>query len=205
MADSDFPVYPDSFTELPKGYGSKDLLYNGPSETVVLRVIPTSPAAPCAALFRRPARGKTYRRLTTLPSDVSAESHVTAAGVPVVVFSAMRYRKFSPEPAPSWLPPKHRREQKPGWAADWEGLYRVDLGSSEVKAIATPGDLWLPLQFSDAWVSSLLGLSPDGRMLTAVLGLTPKKQSSNRWYYVCQVDLHSRLVQVVSRLHRVFY
>ena len=180
---------------IPEGYGFAQLLFNPPTGILVAEVYGTSKVFLPRRLFWRHKDGEGYKPLGTPETYCSQESAVTAINQPLLFFNSTRFTQESAHPSGNWA------------SGNWDGLYSVDLETFTIVRCASRETLPLPPPYTDCWITDLLCLSEDGKLLYLTIGMCEMSGATrqNAAYYLAQLDLTEKSLQTISRLRAAFF
>ncbi len=185
--------YPPEWQQagIPAGYGFSQLLYNPPTGIQIVELCHgTSERFHPNRLFVRLKGAERYEQLGTPEENCSQESAVTSPGQPILFFNSNRLMI--------------RGDRVSG---DWDGLYSVDLEKLTIVRCASKETLILPAPYSDCWVTNLLSLSADGKLLYLTIGMCEITGSTRQEiaYYLAQFDVGNGNLETISRLGATFF
>jgi hypothetical protein len=172
---------------IPDGYGFAQLLFNPPTGILIAEMCHGTAALFLPnRLFWRHKDEEGYKPLGTPEEDCSQESAVTALNKPLLFFNSSKMVREG----------RHAR-------GNWDGLYSVDLETMNIARFASRETLPAPAPYTDGWVTDLLSLSEDGRMLYLKIG-TCEAGRQDFAYFLAQWDVTTRNLQTISRLRGAF-
>ena len=140
---------------IPEGYASPQLVFNPPSETMILQVQSrTITNWRPTRLYMKHKDAARYTQIGTPDETTSYESPVTSLRQPLLGFNVMTWRTF-----------------ESGIGGDWKELRVVDLRTGIVQYSVKHGELILPEGFKQGSIRDLLAMSDDGGQIhvTALL------------------------------------
>jgi hypothetical protein len=180
-----FPNWQD--LGIPKGYASPRLLYNQPSQTLILEVKPQwDGRAPSTLILLRSVQEDRYSELTGISPDLTCENVVTAERAPVAYFNGSNLKPHGET-----------------WAGDWAGLYHINLETRETKLVIAPGQLPVPESGTQRpWIAQLHTVSSDGKLITVTVGV-PKGYEMH--YKVSTIDLETMKIEHIVDLLCSFF
>jgi hypothetical protein len=168
---------------LPSGYTSHKLLYNNAAEMLILELRASSAFLLPTRLFTRRKGNEAYEQIGNPAEDVSYESPVTCAGLPIVVFNSLKRTKTG---------------------GDWEGVYSFNLNTRELVVCVSREKLQLSEAHGRLWIPELISLSEDARTLYVNIGVEKIVSGSGIvHYYLAKVDLSDQQVTLMSRLQDI--
>jgi hypothetical protein len=175
------------------------LLYNRPSDTLVVLMARTAP--PAHRLYFRRLPGKAYSSVGVGHELESQEDAHSCDSAPLLIFNEMRFRE--PVPPPAHVKAVLRGKQPPPveWAADWLGIRRFNLETGEDLRVLDEGSLRVPPPYTSGWVSQILSVSADGSGAVCVVGLTPGGEVT---YFVYELSFSDGLGRQIAELPQVF-
>ena len=181
------------WTELgiPEGYAYPQLLFNPPSQTLILQVRgQSSKVFRPTRLYIKHKDASKYELLGQPEEMTSYESPVTSLKQPLLAFSVN-----------SW------QERDGDVSGDWEEVQVIDIETRALKYSANKGTLTLPEGFNSWWISDLLGLADDGSQLHVTAGLCHiEGAKQTRIHYVIAVlDLKAQRLDPISVLRGTFF
>jgi hypothetical protein len=177
---------------IPEGFGPYRLLYNPPSETVIIELRSIGEQFLANQLYIRQKDAPKYEPVKSLEPMVSSESPVTSLGRPMLFYLSNRLTK--------------REEQ--GFSGDWEGLYSFDLQKRTHLKIADKASLRLPSPYVEGWVTNLVDVSADASKLYLTVGMMqPDTSEGFRMvkHQLAQMDLATGKIHLVSHLRGSFF
>lgn len=183
---------------LPVGYACPLVTFNASSGMLVLEIRSKGRAMPSSRLFARHKDASQYQPILVEDDDpVSCESAVTAPNQPILAFNTMLCEKRPAERSKGII------------AHGWRAVEIFDLSTlSRIRSIAR-SDLSFPSPYQDCWISCLLSLSVDGKILYSRVALTRKVQSvgsvSTVEYHLAALDLSSLKLEPITELPGTFF
>jgi hypothetical protein len=178
---------------MPDGYTTSQLLYNPAAETVVLEVKAINGDFRPKRLLIRHRQSDRYEEIASLAEDVSYESPVTCEKQPIVVFNCKKYR---------------RQSDGKFVAADWEGIYLIDLKTKEVVPCLSKEKFRVPAPYDErGWVTEIRAISDDAAHAYVIVGLgrrTSEKEVSYD-YHLASLDLKTTQLELISHLKNTFF
>jgi hypothetical protein len=144
----------------------------------------------------RPTSADKYEPIGDPDRDVSFESAATCEKEPILVFNSKTWQR-DPEGRLS--------------SANWGGLYVFYVRTRELNLCVSGESFIKPEPYDErAWISEVLGLSDDANhaYMKAALGKHLKdgeNQSVRYDYYLAQIDLKTRAVELVSHLKNLWF
>jgi hypothetical protein len=163
---------------IPAGYQWKTLLYNPPSESIVVEMARTEGHLTLSRLFTRHIAAEVYERIGDPPNDVSYESLVTCEEQPIVIFNSTKWE---------------------GGGGNNDGVYLFNLLTRELTLCIGRDTLNIPEPYHRSWVLSLVSLSDDGQLLYLKAGMLPDTGGVVD-YYLASLGLANKKLQLLSRL-----
>ena len=176
---------------IPPGYGFSQLLYNPPSGIQIVELCHgVSERFHPNRLFVRLKGAEKYEQLGMPEESCSQESAVTSPGQPILFFNSNRLTIDGDRVS-----------------GNWDGLYSVDLETLTIVRCASKETLKLPVPYNDCWVTNLMCLSADGKLLYLTIGMCEMTGSTGREiaYYLAQFDMETRNLETISRLRAIFF
>jgi hypothetical protein len=168
---------------LPAGYFGNTLLYNRPSETLILELhsIASRMQLP-PRIFIRQKGEEAYEVIGNPGQDVSYESPVTCEKHPVVVFNSMKL-------------------DGRGRGRNWDGVLSFNLETRILEKRISTDTLRFPEPHGRLWVSELVSLSEDAGTVCVRIGIE-KEVTGGRvvHYYLAEIGFSDQEVKLLSRL-----
>lgn len=189
------PFFPKGTTwqelGIPEGYAGPKLLYNPPSETMIVQVqgndaetwLPTR-------LYIKHKDATQYTQVGDPDEWTSFDSPVTSLDEPLLGFNVT-----------AW----HGTGDAIG--GDWKELNILNLKSGIIEYSVKNGELILPEKFNECWVDNLLAISDDGKQIYLAAGLSflGENNSQSRVSHVLAVlDLTSKHLEPITTLQGTF-
>lgn len=170
---------------LPAGYTSHRLLYNRATEMLILELRASSAFHIPTRLFARHKDKEAYEQIGCPTKDVSYESPVICDSLPVVMFNSTKRTKTG---------------------RNWDGAYSFNLNTKELVVCVSPQNLRLSETHGRLWITELVSLSEDARILYVNIGVERVVSSGGIvHYYLAKVDLPGQEVTLLSRLLDIRY
>jgi ClpA/ClpB-like protein len=176
---------------IPPGYGFSQLLYNPSSGIQIVELCHgASERFHPNRLFVRLKGAERYEQLGTPEESCSQESAVTSPGQPILFFNSNRLTIHGDRVS-----------------GDWDGLYSVDLEKLVIVRCTSKETLQLPAPYNDCWVTNLLSLSVDGKLLYLTIGMCQMAGSTRQEiaYFLAQFDVVTGNLETISRLRATFF
>lgn len=173
---------------IPEDYAWPQLVFNPPTETMILQVQCRDFAnwrAP--RLFMKHKDAEKYIQVGTPDEMTSYESPVTSLKQPLLAFNVMTWR---------------RMESHVG--GDWKELQVVDLRTGVVQKCIKHGEVVLPEGFATCSINDLLAMSEDGSQIYVTALLSNAGQSRGK-HVLAALDLNSKRLDTISTLRGVFF
>ena len=176
---------------IPDGFGPYRLLYNPPSETVIIELRPIGENFLPNQLFFRKKDVQRYEPVNHADSMTSTESVVTSLERPLLFYLSNKLTK---------------RDR--GYAGDLIGSYSFDLQKEIHVQLADKTSLGLPPPYVDGWVTGLVDVSSDATQLYLTVGMMEPDtaadfQSVN--HQLARMDLQTGNIHLVSYLQGAFF
>lgn len=176
---------------IPEGFGPHRLLYNRPSETLIVELRSIGKQFFPNQTFIRQKDAAKYCRVTDSDLMVSSESVVTALGSPLLFYLSNKLTK------------KGER-----YLGDFEGLYSYDLHSRMPTKVANKQSLRLPSPYAKGWVTGLVDVSAEGSELYLTIGMMGQDVSSpirRVDYHLARMEVKTGRIDLVSKLSGTFF
>lgn len=176
---------------IPDGYGPHRLLYNAPSETIIIEVRSIGNEFSPNRIYMRKKDGPKYEPIKSFEPMDSCESVVTSSGRPMLFYLSDRITK---------------RENI--YEGDWLGFYCLDIVNHKENEIVSKGSLLLPPPYNRGWVSALVSASEDASGLILIVGMTVEDDSPGFHkvdYHLASMNLETRELQFISELKGSFF
>jgi hypothetical protein len=165
---------------IPAGYRWKTLVYNPPSESIVVEMARTDTGhLPMSRLFTRHINGEGYEHIGNPSDDVSYESPITCDKQPIVIFNSIRWE---------------------GGGGNSDGVYVFNLITKELTLCVAKDTLNIPEPHLRSWILTLVSLSDDGQTLYLKIGMQPASRAGGVDYYLASLSLADKKLQLLSRL-----
>jgi hypothetical protein len=167
---------------IPTGHRWKNLLYNAPSETLILEMQRGDTGhLPISRLFARRKDSERYEPIGEPAEHVSFESAVTCAKHPIVIFNSMNWDSVG---------------------GRFEGAYSFDLLTKELTLCIAKDSLGNAQQDHNPWVLSLVSLSDDAQTLILKVGIKKLGSLSEIVvdYYLASLNLTDKRLELLSQL-----
>jgi hypothetical protein len=176
---------------IPEGYGPHRLLYNQPSETLIVELKSVRGEFKPNRIYIRHKDAHKYRPIRTYEPMEGSESAVTSSRHPKLFYLSQIVEK---------------RENY--YAADWNGLYSLDILSGEEAKIVGKDSLLVPPPYNSGWVSSLVSSSEDAAELLIVVAMEAERTYSGFQavdYRLASLDLATKKLGLISQLKGTFF
>jgi hypothetical protein len=176
---------------IPEGFGPYRLLYNPPSETVIVELRSIREQFFPNQLYIRKKDSPKYEPINDFDQMVSSESGVSSLGRPLLFYLSNKLTK---------------RDE--GFSGDWEGLYSFDLQKRTHLKIADKDSLRFPSPYVEGWVTSLVDVSADASELYLTVGMmSPDTSAEFRMvnHQLARMDLPTGNIHLVSHLKGTFF
>lgn len=176
---------------IPEAFGPHRLLYNPPSETVIVELRSIGEEFLPSQLHIRRKDSPKYEPIKAFEQMVSSESAVTALGRPLLFYLSNKLTKMDE-----------------GFSGDWEGLYSFDLQKRTHAMIADKNSLRLPSPYVEGWVTSLIHASADASELYLTVGMMAPDTSTGFQmvnHQLARMDLPTGQIHLVSHLKGTFF
>lgn len=147
---------------IPEGYGPHRLVYNPPSETVIVELRSVGEEFLPNRIYIRHKDFAKYELIQVPEPMVSHESVLTSLGRPFLFFNTIRLSKC-----------------EMGYGGDWGGIYSFDIQKRTLLQLASKDSLLLPPPYSEGWVSGLVSASEDASRLYLTVGMMMPENSSS--------------------------
>jgi len=179
---------------VPDGFGPFRLLYNPPSEKVVIELRGIrKDNGPYHRIHVKHRDAEEYQPIQEPDPTTSQESAVISLTQPVLFFNAV---KITPEPGGRF-------------AGEWEAVYSFDLSSSVLQRCFERRTLPPPPSFSACRILDLISISEGGHALYATIALNDgEPQSMGRpLYKYClgRIELSTQEITPISWLRAAFF
>ncbi len=178
---------------MPEGYTTSRLLYNPPSETLVIEVKALNGDSYPKRLLMRHRTAERYEEICSPAEDISYECPVTSAKLPIVVFNCKKY---------------NRRSDGQYIGSDWQGTYAFNLQTKELNLCLTKENFALPPPYDErGWIREVCTISDDALYAYVMVGLG-KHKSDNEVYYdyhLAELDLRTKRLELLSQLKNTFF
>lgn len=177
---------------IPEGFGPYRLLYNPPSETVIIELRSIGEQFFPNQLYTRQKDALKYEPVKGLEPMVSSESPVTSLGRPLLFYLSNTLTKREDE----------------GFNGDWEGLYSYDLQKRTHHKIVDKVSLRFPSPYVEGWVTSLVEVSADATELYLTVGMMPPDTSVGFRmvnHQLARMRLPTGDIQLISQLKGNFF
>jgi hypothetical protein len=176
---------------IPEGYGPHRLLYNPPSETVIVELRSIGEQFVPNQTFIRKKDSPKYEPIRLSDPMLSSEATVTALERPLLFYLSTKITK-----------------KDEIFNGEWEGLYSFDLHERTHLRIADKNSLRLPAPYIEGWVNGLVDVSADASELYLIMGMIgPDTSSGFRIvnHQLARMDLRSGNIHSVSHLKGAFF
>jgi hypothetical protein len=177
---------------IPEGFGPYRLLYNPPSESVIIELRSIGEQFFPNQLYTRQKDAPKYEPVKGLEPMVSSESPVTSLGRPLLFYLSNTLTK----------------REDGGFNGDWEGLYSYDLQKRTHHKIVDKVSLRFPSPYVEGWVTSLVEVSADATELYLTVGMMqPDKSVGFRMvnHQLARMRLPTGDIQLISQLKGNFF
>ena len=177
---------------IPEGFGPYRLLYNPPSESVIIELRSIGEQFFPNQLDTRQKDAPKYEPVKGLEPMVSSESPVTSLGRPLLFYLSNTLTK----------------REDGGFKGDWEGLYSYDLQKRTHHKIVDKVSLRFPSPYVEGWVTSLVEVSADATELYLTVGMMqPDKSVGFRMvnHQLARMRLPTGDIQLISQLKGNFF
>jgi hypothetical protein len=177
---------------IPEGFGPYRLLYNPPSETVIIELRSIGEQFFPNQLYTRQKDAPKYEPVKGLEPMVSSESPVTSLGRPLLFYLSNTLTK----------------REDGGFNGDWEGLYSYDLQKRTHHKIVDKVSLRFPSPYVEGWVTSLVEVSADATELYLTVGMMPPDTSVGFRmvnHQLARMRLPTGDIQLISQLKGSFF
>lgn len=177
---------------IPVGFGPYRLLYNPPSETVIIELRSIGEQFFPNQLYIRQKDAPKYEPVKALEPMVSSESPVTSLGRPMLFYLSNRLAK----------------REGGVFNGEWQGLYSFDLQKRTHLKIADKDSFQFPSPYVEGWVTRLVDVSADASKLYLTVGMMrPDTSEGFRMvnHQLAQMDLATGRVHLVSHLKGSFF
>jgi hypothetical protein len=176
------------------------LLYCRPCDTLVAVMAHTEP--PARRLYFRRLPDTSYTPVTVQHELESQESAHCCEEAPLLIFNEMRFRKLDPDATSGYLQVllKNKKATPQVWGADWLGIRRINLKTTEESRILDERSLKPPAPHTSGWVSEILSVSADGSRAVCVVGLGVGQMR----YFVYELSFAHGLERMVAELPDAF-
>lgn len=176
---------------IPPDCSKCQLLYVPAADTLIVEVYRRATPAREHRLF---ARRRTDQRYTLigLPEDgIHYQQPISRPDLDYVYFSVWSTRHFSYE----------------GVGSDWDSIQRLHLADFRMEQVIADGELVIPSPYDRAWVSELVGISPDGASLICICGLQRPtgERASNVDYFLCYLNLSTKQINALTQLKGTWF
>jgi Clp amino terminal domain, pathogenicity island component len=190
------PFFPKGTTweelGIPEGYAWPKLLYNPPSETMIVQVESQGPEfLPPRRLYMKHKDAARYTQVGDPDEWTSFDSPVTSLTQPLLGYNVMTWRKTGDT-----------------IGGDWKELSVLNLQSGVIERSVKKGELRLPEEFNECWVDKLLTISDDGKQIYLAAGLSFLREdnsSSRNRHVLAVLDLNSKRLEPISTLLGTFF
>ncbi|MBI4464934.1 MAG: ATP-dependent Clp protease ATP-binding subunit, partial [Acidobacteria bacterium] len=135
---------------LPEGYAWPKLLFNPPSETLILQVSGATDWRP-PRLYMKHKDAAKYTQIGNPDETTSYESPVTSLKQPLLGFNVMTWQKLDQVALGKWAV-----------SGNWKELNVLDIKTGVLKHSIKKGELILPEGYNDSWISNIHAMSDDG-------------------------------------------
>jgi len=176
---------------IPEGFGPHRLLYNPPSETVIVELSSIGEEFFPNQIYIRKKDSPKYGPIKNLEKMVSAESAVTSLERPVLFYLSNKLTKM-----------------EKGFGGDLIGLYSFDLQKRTHLKIADKNSLRFPPPYVEGWITGLVDVSADASQLHLTIGMmSPGTSSGFRMvnHQLARMDLATGDIHPVSHLKGTFF
>ena len=177
---------------IPEGFGPYRLLYNPPSESVIIELRSIGEQFFPNQLYTRQKDAPKYEPVKGLEPMVSSESPVTSLGRPLLFYLSNTLTK----------------REDGGFNGDWEGLYSYDLQKRTHHKIVDKVSLRFPSPYVEGWVTSLVEVSADATELYLTVGMMPPDTSVGFRmvnHQLARMRLPTGDIQLISQLKGNFF
>lgn len=176
---------------IPEGFGPHRLLYNPPSETVIVELRSIGEEFFPNQLYFRKKDSPKYEPIKGVEQMVSSESAVTSLERPLLFYLSNRLTKVAER-----------------FEGDWDGLYSFDLQKRTHLKIGDKNSLRFPTPYVEGWITGLVDVSADASELYLTLGMMPPAAPDGFRFVDHQLalmDLPSGNIHLVSQLKGTFF
>jgi len=177
---------------IPEGFGPYRLLYNPPSETVVVELRSIGEQFFPNQLRIRKKDSLKYEPIRAVDQMVSSESAVTSLGRPLLFYLSNKLTKMD----------------EGGFSGDFEGLYCFDLQKRTHLKIGDKNSLQFPSPYVEGWISGLVDVSTDASELYLTMGMMPPDTSAGFQmvnHQLAKMDLRTGSIHLLSHLKGTFF
>lgn len=190
------PFFPKGTTwqelGIPEGYAWPKLLYNPPSETMIVQFESNDEVIwRPKRLYMKHKDAARYTQVGDPDGWTSFDSPVTSLRHPLLGFNVM-----------TW----HKTGDTVG--GDWKELNVLNLKSGVTERSIKNGELILPEEFNKCWVDKLVAMSDDGKLLYLAAGLSFLGDDATRSrvrHVLATLDLTSKRLEPISTLQGTFF
>ena len=176
---------------IPEGFGPYRLLYNPPSETVIVELRAIGEEFFPNQVYIRKKDFPRYEPIKNLEKMVSSESAVTSLERPALFYLSNKLTKMDE-----------------GFSGDLIGLYSFDLQKRTHFKIADKNSLRFPSPYVEGWITGLVDVSADASQLYLTIGMmSPDSSTGFRMvnHQLARMDLPTGDIQLVSHLKGTFF
>lgn len=177
---------------IPEGYAGPKLLYNPPSETMIVQVEGNDAEIwHPTRLFMKHKDAAQYSQVGHPDEWTSFDNPVTSLTRPLLGFNVTTWHKTGD-----------------AIGGDWKELSVLNLKSRVIEHSIKHGELILPREFNECWVDRLLAMSDSGKQIYLAAGLSflRENNSQSRVRHVLAVlDLTSKRLEPITTLQGTFF
>jgi hypothetical protein len=190
------PFFPKGTTwqelGIPEGYAGPELIYNPPSETMVVQVESQGPEfLPPTRLYMKHKDAALYTQIGGPDEWTSFDSPVTSLTQPLLGYNVKTWHKTGD-----------------AIGGDWKELKVLNLKSGVIEHSVKNGELILPEEFNECWVSKLLAISDDRKQIYLSAGLSFLREdatTSRGRHVLAALDLNSKRLEPITTLQGTFF
>ncbi len=176
---------------IPEGYGPGQLLYNVPSETIIIELRPVGEEFSPNRIYTRHKDSPKYEPIKVFEPMESCESVVTSPGRPLLFYLSVKIAKLEDH-----------------WAGNWKGVYCFDMVDRTEAEILSEELLVLPPPYNRGWVSALISASEDGSTLIMNVAMTVESHTSGFHavdYQLASMEVETKRLHLISHLKGCFF
>ena len=178
---------------IPEGYAPRRLLFNPPSETMILELQGLGDISNWrpTRLYLKHKNAAKYSQIGSPDETTSYESPVTSLKQPLLGFNVMTWQK-----------------NESSVAGNWQECRVLDINSGVLQHSVKNGEPILPEGFNDCWISDLLAISDDGGQIYVIAGVSFRGENVGRSrirHVLGVLDLTSKRLDPISVLRGVFF